>query len=175
MKQLILGIVLALQCGVSNAFSYTLELPEAELQAKADAMMPLEKKKLFVTTILTNPVIDLLASTNEIGLTTDVSVKAPGNISGSGKVSFRGSLRYENDSGSFFFEDLNIDSLIVEKVPSESIPKIKKMLESVARKFLATNPVYKFKDDNLKHKLAKSSLKSIRVDSEILFVELGLF
>jgi hypothetical protein len=175
MKQLFLGIILALQCGVSSAFSYTLELPEAELQVKADAMMPLEKKKFFVTTILTNPVIDLLASTNEIGLTTDVSVKAPGNIAGSGKVSFRGSLRYDNDSGSFFFENLNVDSLIVENVSPESLPKIKKMLEYVARKFLAVKPVYKFKDDNLKHKLAKSVLKSIRVDSGILFVELGLF
>ncbi len=175
MKSSIIGLILFLHCGPATAFSYTLELPEAELQSKAEAMMPLEKRKYFITTILTNPKVDLISSTNEIGLTTDVQVKAPGNISGNGIVYFTGTLRYENDTGSFYFDNLNVNTLDVENIPSESLLKIKKLVESLARKYLARKPVYKFKDDNLKHNLAKAALKSIVVENEILFVELGLF
>jgi hypothetical protein len=63
MKQIIIGIVLFLHCGLATAFSYTLELPEAELQTRAEAMMSLEKKKFFITIILTNPEVDLISST----------------------------------------------------------------------------------------------------------------
>jgi len=175
MKRTVCGIVLFLYCGLVSAFSYTLELPEAELQTKAEAMMPLEKKKFFITTILSNPKLDLISTTNEIGLTTNLQVKAPGNISENGIVSFTGTLRYENDTGSFYFDNLNVNSLDVENIPPENLPKIKKLLEFVAKKFLAKKHVYKFKDNNLKHKLAKSVLKSVRVENEILFLELGLF
>lgn len=138
-------------------------------------MMPLEKKKFFVTTILTNPVIDLIETTNELGLSTDVAIKAPGNIVGNGKVSFTGTLRYENDSGSFYFDNLKVVSLDVEHVSPETLPKIKKVLVFVAKKFLAKKPVFTFKDNSLKHKLAKSALKTISVENEKLIIELGLF
>ena len=175
LSRYIFGAVLFLYCNFAAAFTYTLELTETEIQTKAEAMMPLEKKKFFVTSILTNPIVDLIASTNEIGLSSDIQIKAPGNISGKGSVSFSGSLRYENDTGSFYFDNLNITELEIEKVPETSLPKIKKMLEFVASKFLTRKPVYKFKDNNLKHKLAKATLKSIKVENETLLLELGLF
>jgi hypothetical protein len=67
-----------LHCASALSFSDTLELSEANIQERANAMMPLEKKKLFVTTILTNSMIDLIEITNGLGVSTNVSVKAPG-------------------------------------------------------------------------------------------------
>ncbi|MFT5226877.1 MAG: hypothetical protein ACI8XX_002644 [Polaribacter sp.] len=175
MKNIFLTIFLVLHGASALAFSYTLELSETNIQERADAMMPLEKKKFFVTTILTNPLIDLIQTTNELGLSTDVEIKAPGNIVGNGKVSFTGALRYDNDSGSFYFDNLKVVSLEVNKVPPKTLPKIKKILELVAKKFLAKKAVFTFKDDNLKHKLAKSTLKSITVEDQSLIIELGIF
>ncbi|MFT4607232.1 MAG: hypothetical protein ACI9V8_001287 [Urechidicola sp.] len=175
MKKLLLTIFLVLHCASALAFSYTLKLSEADIQERVDGMMPLEKKKFFVTTILTNPLIDLVETTNELGLSTDVGVKVPGNIVGNGEVSFSGTLRYDNDSGSLYFDNLKVVSLDVKKVPPDSLPKIKKLLEFIAKKFLAKNPVFTFRDDNLKHRLAESTLKSISVENEMLIIELGLF
>lgn len=175
MLKLFLTTFLVLHCASALAFSYTLELSETDIQERADAMMPLEKKKFFVTAVLTNPVLDLIETTNEIGLSTDVAIKAPGNIVANGKVSFTGTLRYENDDGSFYFENLKVVSLDVKKVPPATLPKIKKILEFVAKKILAKKPVFTFKDNSLKHKLAKSALKSILVEDEKLIVELGIF
>jgi hypothetical protein len=175
LNKCLLSIFLVLNCASALAFSYTLELSESEIQERVDVMMPLEKKKFFVTTVLTNPIIDLIESTNALGLSTDVAFKAPGNIVGSGRISFAGTLRYDNDVGAFYFDNLKLVSLDIKKVPSEFLPKIKKILQSVANKFLEKKPVFKFKDNNLKHKLAKSILKSIAVENENLVIELGLF
>lgn len=175
MKQLILTILVLLQTSAVYAFSYTLELTEGELQEKADSLMPLEKRKFFITTILTNPIIDLTNGSNEIALSTDVQVKAPGNIAGKGNVNFIGSIRYENKSGSFFFDNLKIVSLDIRQVSAETLPKIRKMLEFVAKKFLSVKPIFTFKDDSLKHKLAKATLKSVTVEHEKLLVELSVF
>lgn len=175
MNQWLLIIFLLLNSASELAFSYTIELSESEIQERVEAMMPLEKKKLFVTTILTNPIIDLMESNNALGLSTDVAIKVPGNIVGRGHVSFTGTLRYDNDSGAFYFDNLKVVSLDVKKLPPKTLPKIKKILESVAKKYLAKKPVFRFKDNNLKHKLAKSTLKSIAVDNENLVIELGLF
>ncbi|MFT6047441.1 MAG: hypothetical protein ACI9WC_003155 [Arenicella sp.] len=164
-----------MHCASALSFSYTLELSEANIQKRADAMMPLEKKKFFVTTILTNPVIDLIEITNELGISTNVSVKVPGKSAGNGKVSFTGALRYDNDSGSFYFDNFKVISLDVKKVSPDSLPKIKKTLGFIAKKFLAKKPVFTFKDDNLKHRLAESTPKSISVENEMLIIELGLF
>jgi hypothetical protein len=175
MKKLLLTIYLVLHCTSAFSFSYTLELSEADIQERVDAMMPLEKKKFFVTTILTNPVIDLIEITNELGISTDVAIKAPGNIVENGEVSFTGTLRYDNGSGSFYLDHLKVVSLDVKKVSPDSLPRIKKILEFIAKKFLAKKPFFTFKDDNLKHRLAESTLKSISVKNETFIIELGLF
>jgi len=174
MKKILL-VILFLYSSTGLAFTYTLELSEPELQDKANALMPLEKKKFFITTILTNPTIDLVNGSEDINLTTDVQVKAPGNLSGSGVVSFIGSIRYQNESGSFYFDNLRVVSLEIEQLPKEALPKVQKVLEFVAKKFLAVKPVYTFKDNNLKHKLAKAALKSVRIENEKLLVLLGVF
>jgi hypothetical protein len=112
---------------------------------------------------------------NKIELTSNVPIQAPGNISGNGIVSFTGALRYENNTGSFYFDNLKVNSLEAGNISVEKLPKIKKLIEFVAKKYLAKKPVCEFKDDNLKHKLAQAVLKSIRVENKILLVEIGLF
>lgn len=174
MKKLLL-IILFLHSSLAFGFSYTLELTESELQEKANSLMPLEKKKFFITTILINPVIDLVSGSEEIILTTDVQAIAPGNLSGNGVVSFSGSIRYDNESGSFYFDDLKVISLEIEQVPDEALPKIQKVLEFVAKKYLTIKPVFTFKDNNLKHKLAKATLDSVTIENEKLLVVLSAF
>ena len=63
----------------------------------------------------------------------------------------------------------------INKVPDKYIPKIKKIAQDIASKILATKPIYKFKDNKLKHKLAKSVLESVTVQEEKLLVKLSAF
>ncbi len=174
-KHVLLALFLMASTQLAMAFSYTLEISEEELQEKVSNMMPLEKKKYFVTVILSNPEVSLANGNNEIGVFSHVKVIAPGGIQGSGKVKITGSLRYDADKGEFFFNDPQIVNLEVGDVPEKYLPNIKNIAQSVVGKVLATRPVYKLKDDNLKHKLAKSVLQSIKIENSRLLVELSAF
>lgn len=173
--RILLALFLMASSQLAMAFSYTLEISEEELQEKISKMMPMEKKKYFVTVILSNPDVNLADGNNEIGVFSHVKVIAPGGIQGTGKVSIVGSLRYDADKGVFFFNDPEIVNIEVDDVPEKYLPNIKNIAQSVAGKVLATRPVYKLNDDNLKHKLAKSVLQSIKVEKSKLLVELSAF
>ena len=175
MKQVLLAVIFMIVSQTAMAFSYTLELSEAEIQDKVSAMMPIQKKKFFVTIIMSNARVALISASNEIGLVSDIEVSAPGGVKGAGSAEITASLRYEPDKGEFFLDNLNIVDLQIDKVPEKLVPKAKSILQIIATKVLATKPVYQFKDDNLKHKLAKATLKSIVVENQMLLVELGVF
>jgi len=78
MKKRVLAIasatVLLLTSQLAWAFSYTVEISEKELQEKISAMMPLEKKKFFMSVVLSNPDVDLMENDNKIGITIDIKV-----------------------------------------------------------------------------------------------------
>jgi hypothetical protein len=159
---------------LSLALSYNLEITEDELQEKVDAMMPLEKNKLFITVILSDPDINLIEGENKIGIFSNIKVLTPVG-SGTGKTYITGTLSYEPEKGAFFYKDPKIKDLEIDKIPKEYIPKVKKIAQKLAKKILKKKPVYKLKDDTLKQKLANSMLKSVSVKDKTLLLELSVF
>ena len=137
--------------------------------------MPVVKKKYFVTVKISDPKIDLIKETDEVGILANIDASAPGGIKGSGEVMIQGSLDYDPKKGEFYFKNPKIVSLKIDQVPADFIPDIQALAQTALSKALATYPVYKFKDDDLKHRLAKSVLKSLKVQNEKLVITLGAF
>jgi len=160
---------------LTMAFSYTLEITEQEIQDKVSAMMPMEKKKYFVNLKLSKPKIELIKESNEIGIIINIAVSAPGGIKGSGKTNIRGSLSYNKEKGAFYLNNPKIVSLNINNLSEKYIPKTQDLLQLALTKTLSKYPVYKFKDDNLKNKLAKATLESIEVKNKKLLITLGVF
>ncbi len=156
------------------ALTYTVEITEAELQEKIEAMMPLEKNKLFISVILSDPDITLIEGNDEVGIFSNIEVVTPVG-KGKGKAYITGTLSYDPEKGAFFYKKPKIDRLEIDKVPEKYIPKVKKIAEKLARKILKKKPVYKLKDDTLKQKLAKSLLQSVSVKDKVLLLELSVF
>ena len=167
--------VLMLSAPAVSALSYTLEITESELQEKVSAIMPIEKKRYFTKIILSNPKVDLIGETNEIGVLIDIVVKGPGGISGQGNANIKGGITYDKKKGAFYLKNPSIVSLNVGKVNGKIKKQIKKLLQYALKKALAKRPVYQFKDDKLKHRLAKSVLESVTIKNEKLLVRLSLF
>lgn len=159
--------------GAAGAF--TLEFTEAQLQEKIDAMMPLEKKRLLFTIVISDPALKLLQGEDRLNVRANLSVKVPGGVTGSGKVNITGKLRYDKDKGEFYLDEPVINEMHVDKVPDNYQAQIKSLTQKSVEKAMARKPVYKLKDDNVKQKLAKSTLQSVRVDGGKLIVEFGLF
>ncbi len=156
------------------AISYTVEISEAKLQQKVLAMMPMEKRSFIFTVTLSEPEIELIEGSNQIGVFTHIKIVIPGLVKGTGRAKIAGSLSYKSETSEFFFKDPSIEKLEIDKVPERYIPKVKKIVQKIASKILATRPIYKLKDDNLKHKLAKAMLKSVAVKDKKLLLEMSV-
>ena len=168
-------ILIAFASQMVSALDYTQEITEQEIQEKVSAFMPVVKKKYFVTVKISDPKIDLIKETDEVGILANIDASAPGGIKGSGEVMIQGSLDYDPKKGEFYFKNPKIVSLKIDQVPADFIPDIQALAQTALSKALATYPVYKFKDDDLKHRLAKSVLKSLKVQNEKLVITLGAF
>ena len=97
----LLTTALLLISSLSWGFSYTLEISEQQIQQKIDALMPLERKKLFFLVTLSDAKVDLVGGKNEISLFTQVRLDAPNNISATGRAEISGTLIYKAKEGAF--------------------------------------------------------------------------
>ena len=160
---------------ISSAFSYTIELTERSLQEKVSAMMPLEKKQYFFTVRLSEPRVELHDESNELSFFTHLDVIAPGGLKGGGQGEIQGSIRYEPATGEFFLQSPKLVDLDIRLIPKTLSPRIAALAELVLAKACAKIPIYRLKDDDSKHQLAKSTLKSIHVEDRKLMITLSMF
>lgn len=174
MMKWMLCVLLLLAPQWAMAFSYTVELTEAELQEKVMGFMPLTRKTLFATVTLTDPKLDLLANTDQVSLLTHIDVTALNGITEKGSLSLVGTPYYDAKKHAFFLKDAQIKSLEIDNLEASYLPSIQVIAQQIIATILATQPIYRLEDDNLKHKLAKSVLKSIVIQDEKLLLVLGL-
>jgi hypothetical protein len=160
---------------VAGAFSYTMEITEQELQNRISEMMPLEKQKRFYSIVISDPIVNLISETNEIGLFANLDVTLLGNMKSTGQAEIKGSIDYDSEKGAFYLLNPQIINLNIDKLPKQYEPIIKQITQKALIKILAKNPVYKFKDDNIKHRLAKSVLESEQVKDQLLLIKLSTF
>jgi hypothetical protein len=158
----------------SNALTYTVTISQEELQSKVEALMPIEKTKLFVTVVLSNPHVDLAQITNEIGLFSHITISAPGGLGGQGSVRLTGTLNYDAEKGEFFLHNPQIQSIESKDIAEKHLDKVQQIAQLALEQYLSTKPIYRFKD-SMKDKLAKAVLQSVTVENEQLLVELAVF
>lgn len=154
--------------------TYTLEITEQELQEKIQHKMPIQKKKFFVTVTLSDPKVALLLGKDRIDVESNIDALLPGGVTAKGRGNIEGRVEYLPQSGEFYFVDPQVISLAVDNVAAKHQETIRKVADFAAKSALKRLPVYRFKDNNLKQKLAKAVLKSVHVENGRLLLELGL-
>ena len=175
MLRFLLSCTLLLSSHSALAFSYTMEIPENEIQQKVAAMMPIQKTKFLMTVVLSDPKVSLIQESNEVAVSSPIDITAPAGINGSGFVKIQGSVSYDAKSGEFFLRNPTIIEFEVKGLPAKYQSQIKLVVQSALESALATRPIYKLKDDNLKQKFTKAILKSVTVKGRKLLIELGAF
>ena len=166
---------MVLLMSTTQALAYTVELSEDELQEKIEAKMPLEKTKYLINVVLTEPDVELVEGSDRIGFKCKIMAKLPGGIEATGDAYIDGNISYNSDKGEFHLVDPELKDLNINGVSEKYKEKIRKIVEKVVKKSLAQFPVYRFKDNRLKHKLAKALLDSVVVKNQRLILELSLF
>jgi len=168
-------IVLLALSQYAQAFSYTLEITEQELQEKVAAMMPLERKNQFASVTISDPKVDLIKQSNEIGVFAKVSIIVLGGIKGSGSVKIQGTLSYDAAQGAFYLHEPKVVGLTIDNAPKQFSLNAQKITQRALTKAMLKYPIYQFKDRNTKEKMAKAALESVTVENGKLLVKLSVF
>jgi len=157
------------------AIGYTLKLSEAELQERVSAMMPLEKKQLFLTVVISDPQISLLPDTDQVGVFLNVDAIIASGLKGSGRGRVIGSLFYDKSLGAFFLKAPVLDSLQIDRLPAQLNQQIAKVSQAMIASTLASYPLYTLNDNDFKQKMAKSMIESIDVQDQQLLIKFAAF
>ena len=173
MKLLITCLLIAMT-SFANAFSYTQNFTQAELQQEVEKVMPIVKKKYFMTITLSDPKIDLIEGSDELGLKSHINVGAPGGLQGDGIVHVVGQLDYNQTEGALYFKNARLIELSLNGVPPEIQPELKKIAQSSLTRTLSQRPVYVLNDQDVKQKIAKATLQSIIVKNQELEITFGI-
>jgi len=169
------GAMLFLSVTWTQAYAYTQEFTEAELQEMVSSIMPMTRTKYFITMTLSEPRLNLLEASNEIGIGANIKASALGTYSGSGSTYITGSLTYNQEEGALYFTNAKLVELNLHKVSDKQQDEIKKLLQSVVGTILQSRPIYVLDDADLKQKLAKATLESVEVKAGKLIVTLEMF
>jgi len=159
----------------ADALSYTKVFTEPELQQKLDKLMPVEKKKFFVTVVVANPQLSLASSDDRLTLKVDIKASLLGGVKGNGAATVNSGIRYDNQLGAFYLNEPKLIALELNGAPTNIQPKIQKLVQKLVANALVKKPIFTFDESDMKHKLAKSSIKEIRIEDKQLLVELSWF
>ncbi len=155
--------------------SYTLEFTEPQLQEKITKIMPITKKTMLATVVVDNADLTLIEGSDKLAISATIQANALGGLMANGNINIQGTLKYNAKQGAFYFHNPQIIELNIKEVPPQFHDQIKKLAQGAVAKSLSRHPVYKLKDDNMKHQFAKTMLKSMEVKNQTLIVTLGLF
>ena len=138
-------------------------------------MMPLEKKQYLFALRLSEPKLELINASNQIGFYTHIDLIAPGGLKFGGRGQVLGALRYEAGRGELYIDAPKLKGLEIDWLPK----RLASLVANLAEPLLATAskkyPIYRLRDDSATHQLAKSTLKSIRIVDHKLVLTLGIF
>ena len=173
--RILVGLLILSFSSLVCALNYTLELTEAELQQRVSAAMPLSKKQFFTQLTLSDPNLDLIANSNQIRIFCKIQLKLNKKLQADGQITIRGQLNYRADEGAFYFKEPIIEALEMAQLPQKYQSRAVSIAQKGATYLLNTLPVYRLKQEQLSHALAKAALKSVVVEDEKLLLELALF
>lgn len=180
MKSKILISLLLVIAIVAGGFVYFLRqgldvvISEQELQSKVAQAFPINKKYLLALELrLTDPSLVLEEGSNRVkfGLNAGASLLGKEQLNGKGLVST--SVRYDNLSGQFFLNDINIEDFNITGLSDEYKGQVLGLIASGLNRYYKDHSIYQL-GGSLQHRAAKLVLKSVEVKNKSVIIHMGL-
>ena len=168
---LCLAVILSACSGI---YSKKIVFTRQELQEKVASEFPLKKRTSLVAVNFLNPRILLARESDRIGISLDMEVSAPGFKAVTGHLEADGGLEYRPDSGEFVFTEGRVLTFELADIPTAYSRAIEQVGAKLVKTYLSDLTLYRLKQDNFKHALAKLVLKSVAVENGEVVVEIGL-
>lgn len=169
-------LILALSFShISFAFEYTLELTQTQLQEKVQAMMPLTKKTLLATVVVSEGELDLIAQNEQLNVAALIEVTALGSLSANGNLEIQAGVVYRPEEGAFYLSNPKLVTMNIQQLAPELQQSAQQLAQAALVNSMQRYPIYRFNDEDMKQKMAKAMLKSMVIQDDKIILTLSLF
>lgn len=167
-------LLLGFYCQGAFAFSYTMEITQAELQQQLETMMPIQHREALLSINLRNPLVGFVPETHKISLQSLVETTAFGNLQANAVIQLAGNIVYRADEGAFYLRNIEVLHLESTQIQQQHVTTVKRISTQALNQLLLEQPVYTLQDANTRERLAKAVLKDVTVQGNKLVLTLGM-
>ncbi len=173
--KLVLLCMFMLNTNLAWSLSYSLNLSEDELQNALDKELPFSKKKALYKLSIQKAELDLHENQNRLSLSSEFRFSTLASHPVSGECRLSGRLVYEAKQSSFYLHDVGLNSLHINGLSDNLLAQMSPVIELTLKKLVASRALYTLKEGDIKQKLAKASLESVKVNKSHLQLQFSLF
>jgi hypothetical protein len=159
---------------VVRALVYRLALSEADLQEKLSQHFPIRKQKYLLTLTLFNPEVVLHELQNRIEIKVGLTINLPGGIKARGYIQTHGQLIYVQQEGAFYLASPDITALEIHPLPTTYLKPVRYMLRALLTRLYSENPVFRFRDNSIRHRMVRQVFKNVEIRRGKLRVNLHI-
>jgi hypothetical protein len=155
--------------------TYEIMIPQSAIQSELDKKFPIEKSAMFVINFrIENPKVILREGSDRIRLTADINISSPIQDDAKGKAEISGKVRFDKNTGQFFFSEAKIDKIDVEGSSGDIIQKFDSMASDAMGEFLENQPLYTLDTNDFRQAFFKATLKQIVIRDQNVVLRMGL-
>jgi hypothetical protein len=164
-----LGLALS---GAACGYQTDVKVSRDKIQDLLEKKFPIEKDAVLAKLSLHSPKVYFQGG-NAIGMRLQYTAGLLGKQA-VGEVAFHGPPVYKPEEGAFYLSALTIDEFTINDDSLSHKEKLRARVSSVLDAVIPHVPLYRLRQQDFKHKLAKLLLKSVRVEGEDLILTMGL-
>jgi hypothetical protein len=168
----ITGAALVGGIALLSGLTYNVEITKAQIEEKLKEYFPIEKSALVFSLKLQNPEVILENGSDRLKFGMDAELGSPfQDDPAPGKAIISGKIRYERDTGEFFFDDAKIEKFDVPGIPFD---KFDGMANDMLSNFLESQALYKLDTNDIRQAIFKYTLRKIEIRDQKLILQMGL-
>jgi hypothetical protein len=167
-------LLLVCSSAAGCAASYTIRFTAGEIQQALNRKLPISKSKFLVRATVQSVEVELREAPDRILLHPQVGLSIAGQSALAGQALVEGQIRYAPESGEFFFDSAKVVEMTIAGIPESARPVAEELIAKAGEAYLSSTPLYRLKQTDFKHSLARMLLKSVKVRDGQLQVVIGM-
>lgn len=169
-KTVILLLILCGLSGVSQA-AFKTSLSDVHVQSVLQNYFPLKEYAAIARVTMQEPKVQMGANNKNIVLMIPVDANIIGDAMHRGHITVLVGLSYKATSGGLYLNNPRIDQFEMPNVKKKMIGELREFIEAILKNSLPLVRIYKLKERDMNHSLAKSTLKTVRFEDHRIGLE----
>lgn len=171
-KYAILLLILCSLSGVTQA-AFKVSLSDTHVQSVLHNYFPLKEYAAIARVTLQGPKVRLGKNNKDIALMIPIDANIINDAMHRGHIIVLVSLSYKASSGSLYLSNPRVTQLEMPSVDKKLLGELSEFIKTIIKNALPLVRIYKVKEQDLNHSLAKSTLKHFSFEDRRLSLEFG--